>query len=412
MKTASIHEVLGSFRSGQRIFFQGGPGECLHLHDALRDDPGVAAGVDFWSCLIPGINRHDYGSLPGDVRLTTFMASPALEPSIATGRTRINAMPHSQIGETLGNTDFDAAILHVSPPDRRGLCSFGVACDTPGIVAPRSRRCIAFVNSRMPFLPGAEAIPVDRIDLAIEIGAPLITPPPAPSSAKNTTLEAIGRNAAELIPDDSIIQSGIGDTPAAIVAALRFHRGLRVHSGIITPEFQALAEAGALDSAPGNVTGVAWGGPPFHDWLKLSNFTLASIGATHAHAVLAALPRFVSIGSAIEVDLAGNLNLEWRMSRRISSVGGASDFMRGAAAAPNGLSIIALQAAGGGASRIVPTIASPTIPGTLADAIVTEYGVARLKGRSPRERAEALIAIAAPEHQPFLSRAAETILPS
>jgi acyl-CoA hydrolase len=412
VKSVSIHDVLASFRPGQRVFFQGGPGECLHLHDALRDNPGVAAGVEFWSCLIPGINRHDYGSLPGDVRLTTFMASPTLEPAIASGRVQVNAMPYSQIGETLGNTDFDAAILHVSPPDRRGLCSFGVACDTPGIVAPRARRRIAFVNSRMPFLPGAETIAAEQIDLAIEIDAPLIAPLPAPTSAKNVILDAIGRTAAALIPDDSIIQSGIGDTPAAIVAALRFHRGLRVHSGIITPEYQALAEAGALDGAPGNVTGVAWGGPSFYEWLKQSGFTLASIRATHAHGVLAALPRFVSIGSAIEVDLAGNLNLEWRMSRWISSVGGASDFMRGAAAAADGLSIIALQAASGGASRIVPTIASPTIPGELADAIVTEHGVARLKGLSPRERAEALIAIAAPEHQPFLSRAAETILPA
>lgn len=410
MKTASIHEILGSFRPGQRVFFQGGPGECLHLYDALRDDPGVAAGVDFWSCLIPGINRHDYGSLPGDVRLTTFMASPALEPSIATGRTQLNAMPYSQIGETLAQTDFDTAILHVSPPDRHGLCSFGVASDTPGIVGPHAKRRIAFVNPCMPFLPGAEAIEADRIDLAIEINAPLIAPPPAPNSAKNAVLDAIGRHAAELIPDDSIIQSGIGDTPAAVVAALRFHRGLRVHSGIITPEYQALAEAGALDCSQINVAGVAWGDTAFHEWLKISGFTLASIGATHAHHNLASLPCFVSIGSAIEIDLAGNLNLEWRMSRRISSVGGASDFMRGAAAANGGLSIIALQAASGGASRIVPSIASPTIPGELADAIVTEHGVARLKGLGPRERAEALIAIAAPEHQPFLSRAVETIL--
>ncbi len=410
MKTATIQEVLGSLRPGNRVFFQGGPGECLHLHDALRDDPGVGAGIDFWSCLIPGINRHDYGSLPGDVRLTTFMASPTLESSIASGRTQLNPMPYSQIGETLAQMDFDDAILHVSPPDRRGLCSFGVACDTPGIVWPRAKRRIAFVNPRMPFLPGAETIPADKIDLAIEINAPLITPLPPPASPKNAVLDAIGRKAADLIPDDSIIQSGIGDTPAAIVAALRFHRGLRVHSGIITPEYQALSEAGALDTSPGNVTGVAWGGPAFHDWLKLSGFTLASIGATHAHAILAGLPRFVSIGSAIEIDLAGNLNLEWRMSRRISSVGGASDFMAGAAASPGGLSIIALQSAGGGASRIVPSIASPTISGGLADTIVTEHGVAQLKGLSLRQRAEALIAIAAPEHQPFLSRAAETIL--
>jgi len=265
------------------------------------------------------------------------------------------------------------------------------------------------LNQAMPALPGADAITADDIDLAIDINEPLIAPAAPPAQAKSAILDAIAKFAAEIISDDAIIQSGIGDTPAAIVAALRFHRGLRVRSGIITPEYQLLAESGALDVSGENLAGVAWGGPAFYDWLKQSGFAFASILATHSHARIAALPGFVSIGSAIEVDLAGNLNLEWRQARRISSIGGAQDFMAGAAAASNGLSIIALQAAGGGASRIVPAIANPTISADLADAIVTEHGVARLKGLSLHERAEALIAIADPEHRAYLSREAQTL---
>lgn len=408
MKTATIQEVLGSFRPGQRVFFQGGPGECLQLHDALRDDPGIAAGVDFWSCLIPGINRYDYGSLPGDVRLTTFMASPTLEASVASGRTQINAMPYSQIAETLAQTAFDAVILHVAPPDRNGMCSFGVSCDTGGIIWPRAKRRIAFINPRMPSFPFADAMPANTIDVAIEIDAPLIAPPTA-SAARSEALQAIARHAAELIPNDATIQSGIGEAPGAVVAALRLHRGISVFSGIITPEYQALDEAGALSISSPNYAGVAWGDRAFHDWLKGSEFRFAPISKTHDHASIASRDRFTSIGSALEVDLAGNINLEWRAGRRISSVGGARDYMAGASAAKDGLSIIALPATAGGASRIVPSIATPTIPAKLADAIVTEHGVARLKGLSARDRAAALIAVAAPEHQPFLSRAAETI---
>jgi acyl-CoA hydrolase len=403
VKIASIQDVLASFRPGDRVFFQGGPGECLHLYEALRDDPGVAAGVDFWSCLIPGINQHDYGSLPGDVRLTTFMASPTLEPSIATGRTTLNAISYSQIGELLARTTFDAVILHVAPPDQIGMCSFGVACDTAGIVWPHAKRRIAFINPRMPAIPLADAIPAGMIDIAIEIDAPLIAPP-AVTPSRNAALQAIGNNAAELIPNDATIQSGIGEAPAAVVAALRFHRGLSAYSGIITPEYQALDHAGALSNFPHNYTGVAWGDRAFHDWLKNADFRVAPINKTHDHESITARQHFTSIGSAIEVDLAGNLNLEWRKGRRISSVGGARDYMTGAAAARDGLSIIALQATAGGASRIVPSIATPTIPGQLTDAVVTEHGVARLKGLSPRERAEALIAIAAPEHRDFLRR--------
>ena len=77
VKTGTIQDFLGALLPGHRVFFQGGPGESLQLYNALRDDPGVAKGVEFWSCLIPGINRHDYGSLPGEVRLNTFMASPS-----------------------------------------------------------------------------------------------------------------------------------------------------------------------------------------------------------------------------------------------------------------------------------------------------------------------------------------------
>lgn len=406
--SATIRSFLAGLRPGQRVFFQGGTGECLHLYNALQDEPGLARGVEFWSCLIPGLNRHDYGALPGQVRLVTFMASPALEASILSGQTQLRAIPYSAIADLLAGMAFDHVLLHTAPPDAQGRCSFGVACDTPALVWPRARRRTAFINTAMPSIPGADWLPRDQIDSAIEISEPLIAPS-ASRPASGGALSAIARAAAELVPDGCTLQSGIGEAPGAIVSALRFHRHISVCSGIITPDYQSIAEAGAINLSARNTAGIAWGDGAFHDWLRTSGFELTSIARTHNRAFLASLPRFVSIGSAIEVDLAGNLNLEWRLSRRISSIGGAMDYMAAAAASPEGLSIIALPATSGGSSRIVPHIASPTIPGALADVIVTENGVARLKGLSQRQRAEALIAIAGGEHQGFLSRAAETI---
>ena len=205
-----------------------------------------------------------------------------------------------------------------------------------------------------------------------------------------------------LISDGATIQSGIGDTPAAIVAALRLHRGLKVYSGIITGEYQQLAESGALDPDAEHVAGIAWGGEAFQAWLARSGFLFRSALETHCHEKLAAIPGFVSIGSALEVDLAGNLNLEWRTGRRVSSIGGAPDYLRGAAASQGGRSIIALQATSGGASRIVPALQTPSIPGALVDAVITEHGVAELRGLKGAARAAALVAIAAPEHRSFL----------
>jgi acyl-CoA hydrolase len=185
---------------------------------------------------------------------------------------------------------------------------------------------------------------------------------------------------------------------------LGLHRGLKAFSGIITPEYRQLAEAGALEIGAEHVAGVAWGDAAFQAWLMQSDFLFWPASITHSHERIKAIDRFVSIGSALEDDLAGNLNLEWRAGRRVSSVGGAPDYLRGAAASKSGMSIIALPATAGGASRIVPQIAAPSVPGDLADIVVTELGVARLRGLSGQARAQALIAIAAPEHRSYLSR--------
>lgn len=394
---------MRALRPGQRVYFQGGPGECAAFYTALRDNPGLANGVELWSCLIPGINTRDYGSLLGNVTLTTFMASPALEASIASGRTKLMVMPYSEIATLMAETEFDVAVLHVAPPDRSGLCSFGLSCDMPGLVWPRAKRRVAFINARMPVLPGAETMPAEAIDLGIPINEPLLTPG-ASVRAPNAAFAEIARLCAELIPDGATIQSGIGEAPAAVVAALKLHRSLRVFSGIITPEYMQLAEAGAIDAGAENVAGVAWGPAAFQQWLPQSGFAFRSAKVTHGHDVIAGISGFVSIGSALEVDLEGNLNLEWRGGGRVSSVGGAPDFMRGAQAAPGGMSIIALPATGGGASRIVPKLLTPSVSGELTDIVVTEYGVARLKGLAAEARARALTAIAAPEHRGFLGR--------
>lgn len=407
MKTGRPEDILDWLKPGSKVFLQSGPGESQAFINLLKANPGAARGVELWSCLIPGINTFDYGSLPDGPTLVSFMASPTLAPSIANGRTRIDAMPYSEIGATLGQSDFDLAILHVAPPDAEGLCSFGVSSEVGRIVSPRSKRRIAFINRQMPSVIG-DALATDDIDLAIEVDEPLLATTASPRSA---TADTFARHAASLVPEYATIQSGIGEAPGAIIAALTNHRRLRIHSGLVTPEYRLLANSGALDLDRYHVTGIAWGDKDFYDWLPDSGLTFRSIRETHFHERLASIPSFVSIGSALEVDLAGNLNLEWLGDHRVSSVGGAPDFMRGAAASRGGRSIIALPSqARSGASRIVSKLERLSVPGALADAIVTEHGVAQLRGLSPRARADALIAIAAPEHQGALTAAAQTTM--
>jgi acyl-CoA hydrolase len=406
VSTGKPEDVLGWLKPGQRVFFQGGPGECSVFSDLLQANPEAAKGVELWSALVPGINRFDYGALPGGPDLVTFMASPALEASIATGRTRIDAMPYSEIGETLAAMEFDLAILHVAPP-QEGVCSFGISAEAAPLVWPRAKKSIAFINERMPHTPG-DGIALDAIDLAVPVDAPLLEA--APPGARSAVLEAIGRHAAQLVRDGSTIQSGIGEAPGAMIAALRDHRRLRVHSGLVSAEYRQLAECGALDAAAPHLTGIGWGDAGFYDWLRQGLIAFRSCRETHDRARIAALPDFVSLGSALEVDLEGAINLEWLGTRRVSSVGGAPDFMAGAAASSSGLSIIGLPATSRtGSSRIVPRLngngGKPSVPSSLAGAIVTEHGVAHLRGLSADARAKALIAIAAPEHRAGLEAA-------
>jgi acyl-CoA hydrolase len=405
MRIGRPEDVLDWLRPGQRIYFQGGPGECSVFRELLVAHPGRAAGVELWSCLIPGINTFDYGSLKGGPTFVTFMASPALEPSIASGRTTLCAMPYSEIGALLERTEFDLAILHAAVPDENGRCSFGIAADAPGIAARRAAKRIVFLNRRMPAISDAESIGVGEVDLGVLIDAPLLSAEEKRGSS--AALDAIAGRAAALVPDGVTIQSGIGEAPGAVIAALKDRRGLKAHSGIITPEYRLLAEAGALDPAARHIAGVAWGDQSFYDWLERSGlFAFRSIHETHGPEELTKIANFISVGSAIEVDLAGNINLEWVCGRRISSVGGAPDYVRAALGSPGGRSIIALPATSrGGASRIVTRLDKASIPAEQADTIVTEHGVAELRGLSPAQRVQKLIGVAAPGHRAALAAA-------
>ncbi len=406
MKQGRIEDVLDWLKPGQNVYIQGGPGECSALIDLLKTNPGAGKGVTLWSCLIPGINSFDYGSLPDGPNLVTFMASPALEPSIATGRTQLRPKPYSAIGEELSRTDFDLAILHTAEPEKVGYFGFGICCDAPGIVWPRAKKRVAFLNARMPDIWTAEGISHEDVDLGIYIDTPLIGPgaarPPSPA------LQAIARNAASLVPDGATIQSGIGEAPGAIVAALKSHRGLKAFSGVVTSEYRQLVESEAL-APTHNLAGIAWGDAEFYSWLYHTGpFAFRSILKTHDRAAIAAIPNFVSIGSALEVDLSGALNLEWAGGRRVSSVGGAPDYIHGAAQSPGGFSIIALPSVTrSGVSRIVRRLENPSVAAGLADVIITEHGVARLRGLDKQARAKAIISIADPLARESLARAAD-----
>ena len=396
--------ILDRFRPGAVIYIPGGVAELGVLRDLLIARPERLDGVTLVSGLIPGINGFDYAGLHPGARLRVFMMSDALQASYAAGRVEVLPLAYTGTAAYLANLRPDLAILHLTPP-QDGLCSFGVAADFGPIVARSAKARIGVLNAAMPRPAVSPNIALSGLDAVVEIDAPLPTfRDPAPTAEA----DALARIVAGLVPDGAVVETGIGAAPAAVWRALHGHKGLRLRSGLVSDGVLEAWKAGAMTEG-GHVAGIAYGGAELHAWLDgQDRVAFADVFTTHYPDLTCAAP-FIAINSALEVDLFGQVNLEWRGGRWVSGVGGAPDFTRIARASPSGRSIVALPstAGAGSISRIVGRLATPTVslPRTEVDTIATEHGFADLKPLDPDRRAEALIAIAAPAHRPVLADA-------
>jgi acetyl-CoA hydrolase len=311
----------------------------------------------------------------------------------------------------------DVVFVQVSPADSDGRHRLGLAADYMQAAIQRARVVVAEVNPEVPRTEGETVLYAEQIDFAIEATEP---PLELAGSTPNEIERKIGEYVAERVPDGAVLQFGIGTIPDAVCAALVGKRDLGIHSGMISDGVLDLIEAGAVTNRQKeidtgvSVAGVLFGTQRLYRFADLNpTIELRSIDYTHAHAVLSSFAAFVSIQTAVEVDLTGQVNAETLNGVHIGAVGGANDFVRGAAASPRGHAITALRAttSSGTISRIVPKLKDGvvTTPRSDVDLVVTEYGVAELYGRSLRQRAESLIAIAHPDSRDSLREAAERL---
>jgi len=400
----SSDAVLDHFKPGSTIYIPGGVAELSFLRDLLIAEPERLDGVTLVSGFIPGINGFDYAGLHPAARMRVFMMSDALQASFAAGRVEVLPLAYTGTAAYLASLQPDLAILHLTTP-RDGLCSFGVAADFGPIVAGSAKALIGVLNAAMPCPARSPTISLTRLDALVKIEAalPVFTDPtPTPDT------QALAGIVADLVPDGAVVQTGIGAAPAAVWRALHGHKRLRLRSGLVTDGVLAAWNAGAMAEG-GHLAGIAYGSKALHAWLDdQDRITFADVFTTHMPDLSDSAP-FMAINSALEIDLFGQVNLEWRAGRWVSGVGGAPDFTRIARASPGGRSIVALPstAASGSISRIVGRLTTPTVslPRTEVDTVATEYGFADLKAVTPHARAEALIAIAAPAHRPALAGA-------
>jgi acetyl-CoA hydrolase len=414
-KLTSPEAAVEHVRSGARVYLQGGcavPRELVNALVARRDE---LSEVEIVHLHTEGPAPYVQPEMAGHFRHNALFVGNNTREAVNAGRADFTPVFLSEAPSLFRTTlSLDVALIQVSPPDRAGFCSLGISVDCAKPAAEAAGIVIAQVNPQMPRTHGDSFIHVNTIDYLAPVDEPLIEvacPPPG------EVARSIGRHVASLIEDGSTIQMGIGGVPDGVLAALGGHRHLGVHTEMFSDGLLELMKRGVVDNSAKNyhtgkvVTSFVIGSRRLYDFVDDNPMIeMHPVTFTNDPAVIARNDRMVSINSAIEVDLTGQVCADSIGHRLYSGIGGQIDFVRGAVRSRGGKAIIALPstAQDGNVSRIVhelkPGAGVVTTRGDVRF-VVTEHGVADLHGRTLRERARALISIAAPQFREDLEQA-------
>lgn len=410
-------EAVKRIRPGQRIFIGTGCGEPLELVTALSKRAYELPDTEIVHLLTFGDAPYAHRELAQYFRVNSFFIAENVRDIIQEGLGDYTPVFLSDIPRLFnsGQLPLDVALIHVTPPDEYGVCSFGVSVDIVHSAAENASLVIAQVNPNMPRTLGDCFIHVHDIDLLVPSDAAILeVPPPAVTDVTRQIAEYI----AALVEDGSTIEFGIGRIPQALVAFLQDKKDLGVHTEMVTDNLVDLIESGAVTGARKTldrgrvVASFAIGTKRIYDYID--NNPLFSFHPTeyvNDPSIIRQQHKMVAVNTALEVDLTGQVCADSIGSKFFSGVGGQVDFNRGAAKSRGGKAIIALPstAKGGTISRIM-THLSPGAGVVTTRAgvhyVVTEYGVAYLHGKSVQERALALISIAHPKFRADLLREA------
>ncbi|MCC6179300.1 MAG: acetyl-CoA hydrolase/transferase family protein [Chloroflexi bacterium] len=406
-RTVSAEEALAVVESGNRVFIHGAAATPRTLVAELGRRLPALTDVETVSIHTNGPAPYAAPEAEGHARHRALFIGANVREAVNAGRADYVPIFLSDIPALFcnGALPIDVALLNISPPDEHGYCSLSTSIDIAKAAAETARCVIAQINVAMPRTLGDSFIHADRIDYAIMVDEPPFDEPPTTPTDDE---RRIGEHIAEMVENGSTLQLGIGAIPNAAAAALRDKRDLGVHTELFSDGIVNLVEAGVVTGACKDI----------HPRKIVSSFVVGSnkvyrfvhnnpgvelhpIDYTNDTSIIRRLKKMVTINSAIEVDLTGQVCADSIGDYFYSGVGGQMDFMRGAALSPGGKPIIALlsTAKRGTVSRLVPTLrpgAGVVTSRAHVHYVVTEHGVAYLHGRSIRERARSLIGIADP----------------
>ncbi|MBN1517619.1 GNAT family N-acetyltransferase [Candidatus Sumerlaeota bacterium] len=411
-KIATAEKAVKRIRTGHRVYIGSGAGEPQTLVAALskREDLSDTEIIHY---LTLGVATYAEPRLGSQFRPNAFFIGPNVREAVSQGRADYTPIFLSEIPRLFSSRRImlDVALIQVSPPDSNGLCSFGVSCDINMSATESAQLVIAEANAQSPRSLGNCFIHVDDIDVLVPSDTPILEAPPQPCDEIS---QRIGYHIANLVEDGATLQLGIGTVPDAVLANLKGFKNLGIHSEMISDGALPLFKEGVINNSQKTlnrgkcVISFVMGSRKLYDYIH--NNPMIEFHPTeyvNDPFIISQHEKMISINSAIEVDLTGQVCSDSLGAMFYSGIGGQVDFVRGASRSKGGKPIIALPSTAehDSTSRIVPHLKQGAgVVTSRGDVhyIVTEYGSAYLHGRTIRERAMSLIEIAHPRFRPWL----------
>lgn len=399
-------------RAGDGVIWGQATAEPQTLVEALVAQRVAFSGAQaFMGISYSGIVRPEHAD---HLRLSAYCGAGRNRALADAGVLDVCPFPYSQLAALMNERLIrtDVALIQVSPPNPRGEYSLGLGAEYLVPALRHARVVIAEINDQVPWTHCDRILRSEDFSLAVQTSRAPACPPPAQAGEMERHIAA---HAAAYVPDGATLETGLGSLPDAVMAALGDRRDLGVHSGALGDSIAALMGSGAITNSRKpidtgrTVGGLLLGSPRLFEFARENPaLWLRSVEHTHDPRILAQLPGFVAINSAVEVDLTGQVNAEVANGSYVGAVGGALDFVRAANQSAGGVSLVVLPSSvGGKRSRVVAQLSGPVAtPRSEAGVIVTEYGAADLRGATLAERTRRMIGIAHPALREGLERAA------
>ncbi|SFU75997.1 Acyl-CoA hydrolase [Pustulibacterium marinum] len=409
-------EAVKLIKSGDRILVQAAAATPQTLLKAMVGRASELRDVEIVHLHTEGYIDYTLPEYADSFKTSCFFMGANIRKAVQQGYAQYNPVFLSDIPHLFrsGIMPIDVAFVNVSPPDKHGYCSLGVSVDIMIGGLESAKTVIAQINPNVPRTMGDGIIHIDRFDACVEVDDPLHELiPGAPSEEE----QLIGTHVANMIEDGSTLQMGIGGIPNAVLSCLTNHKDLGIHTEMFSEGILPLIEKGVVNGSkkavlPNKiVSGFAMGSRKLYDFMDDNpEVWMMDIAFVNDTAVIRQNPKAIAINSAIEIDITGQICADSIGTRLYSGVGGQMDFMRGAALSPGGKAICAVPSTTQkGVSKIVPVLktgAGVVTTRAHVQYVVTEFGVAELKGKNLAQRAKALIDVAHPNSRESLDRAA------